>query len=328
MSKPSSRKADRQRNRRLRKQSSLRAYKARRAAEQKFPDIFYDVGAVADDKFVVLVKQAVQDMVRDHERLLTPEECDVCHRAKDEGFLDVLSEYCPPKVTLLECAAFSLVLHQHIWKNVAKAICSTFPAEVRDTYFALLTKPNMQLTRREKEEACRFAPELLCNYFIVALGGPNITQVGIRIRSLQVADGSGGRAFFSPLRPTLKIDGQDRIVAFRKHAIEGIQHRTVSNQLTFAMYPDAISHIYFTKYFELVDLPDVHHDNAPYGFTFVDACTRDNFRWQYVENLVPDANPDLSYYYRVGYCPADLQGDFIVGRTLLIPGMKGTPEQA
>lgn len=33
-----------------------------------------------------------------------------------------------------------------------------------------------------------------------------------------------------------------------------------------------------------------------------------------------------NYYFRVGYCPAVIEGDFIKAMTLLVPGYIGTPE--
>ena len=66
------------------------------------------------------------------------------------------------------------------------------------------------------------------------------------------------------------------------------------------------------------------------GFTFYDLCD-DPLFWhhQYVREVLGEENvrPDGGKcYYRVGYCPAVIDGDFIKAKTLLFPGYKSTPE--
>jgi DNA-directed RNA polymerase sigma subunit (sigma70/sigma32) len=42
---------------------------------------------------------------------------------------------------------------------------------------------------------------------------------------------------------------------------------------------------------------------------------------------VGNPDPTQLYYYRVGYCPVDFYGEFAMARTLLVPGMRQTPER-
>jgi hypothetical protein len=48
----------------------------------------------------------------------------------------------------------------------------------------------------------------------------------------------------------------------------------------------------------------------------------------YATAILGELFPGNKYYYRVGYCPAIEYGDLLVAKTLLLPGMRGTPEHA
>jgi hypothetical protein len=64
------------------------------------------------------------------------------------------------------------------------------------------------------------------------------------------------------------------------------------------------------------------------GFSIFDECKEHIPTWRYVtEVLGDDAPADKRYFYRLGYCPAVVSGNLLVAKTLLLPGMKGTPER-
>ncbi len=65
------------------------------------------------------------------------------------------------------------------------------------------------------------------------------------------------------------------------------------------------------------------------GFPFFDNCNDKGFiQYWYVLDVLGEErkNPKATAYYRVGYCPAEVHGDFVKAKTLLFPGFKGTPE--
>jgi hypothetical protein len=83
-------------------------------------------------------------------------------------------------------------------------------------------------------------------------------------------------------------------------------------------------------YFELTQIAAGDAGAAPYAFTFYDACPKGFFARIYVKEVLGSAeDPSCDeYYYRLGYCPADLREGCLVARTLLYPGFNKTPEAA
>jgi len=146
-----------------------------------------------------------------------------------------------------------------------------------------------------------------------------------RFDTLLHAKGSGGAVYYSRKRPTIEIDGEKKIVAFSKHAIDRICDRIKPNRKTYAAVGDLFSFLNYCVYFERCDL-----DGGQLGFTFYDTCGKPPF-WQhrYITDVLGEENviPGMGEcYYRVGYCPAIIEGDFIKAKTLLYPGFAATPE--
>ena len=151
------------------------------------------------------------------------------------------------------------------------------------------------------------------------------TQIVVEFRSL-LEDLTGGVPFYySRRKPTVEVDGKPYIIAFSPHAIEQTCNRIVPDWLTCSGLGDAFAYFEQCMLFEPCRLL-----NGYLAFTFYDACGDRRF-WQheYVKKVLGEENLDPrkgAPYYRVGYCPADLDGDFIRARTLLFPGYRQTPE--
>ena len=146
-----------------------------------------------------------------------------------------------------------------------------------------------------------------------------------RFDSLLHAKGSGGTVYYSRKRPTIEIDGENKVVAFSKHAIEATCKRIKPRWRTYAVLGDLFGFLNHCVYFERSDL-----DRGQLGFTFYDGCGQPLF-WQHryivdvlgEENVVPGMG---ECYYRIGYCPSIIEGGFIKAKTLLYPGYTPTPE--
>jgi hypothetical protein len=146
-----------------------------------------------------------------------------------------------------------------------------------------------------------------------------------RFDSLLRAKGSGGTVYYSRKRPTLEIDGEKKIVAFSKHAIDRTCDRIKPDRKSYAAVCDVFCFLNYCVYFERCDL-----DGGQIGFTFYDMCGKAPF-WQahYVTDVLGQENVDPAKgecCYRVGYCPAIIEGGFIKAKTLLLPGFAKTPE--
>lgn len=154
---------------------------------------------------------------------------------------------------------------------------------------------------------------------------PSGRNISVTFRSLLTAKGSGGTVYYSRRKPTLDIDGHPKIVAFSKHAIEQTCNRIKPTWKKYAGLGDVFAFFDQCLYFERCDLY-----GGQLGFTFFDICGDQRF-WQYLyvtevmgeDNLEPGAGPA---YYRVGYCPVVIEGEFVKAKTLLFPGFRGTPE--
>lgn len=152
---------------------------------------------------------------------------------------------------------------------------------------------------------------------------PEGNDIVVRFRSLLRAKGRRGTIYYSKYRPTLEIDGVPRVVGFSKHAIERICLRRCSGWDAYAGLGDAFGFFHECLYYERSDL----YKNQ-LGFTFYDKCEAPPF-WTCLYSEVLGSGVDLSsgkFYYRVGYCLADIDGDFIKAISFLYPGYRSTPE--
>jgi len=113
-----------------------------------------------------------------------------------------------------------------------------------------------------------------------------------------------------------------KIVAFSNHALERTRERTVHNPFDYDGNVHSVGFIVACDYFELCEIP-----GADCAFTFYNDCyMRGSEFHEYAESVLHSVDADKHYYYRVGYCPAVIAGDLLVAKTLLLPGMNGTPE--
>jgi hypothetical protein len=148
----------------------------------------------------------------------------------------------------------------------------------------------------------------------------------LRFSSMWSMGGGNGTIYFSRRKPTVKLEGNERIVAFSRHAIERICERLKPDYIQYASAGDI--HAFFNNciYFEPVTL----HGNQP-AFALYDFCYDDSFAsyQTYVKGVLGEENLDPSLgkaYYKVGYCPVAFEGNFAKAKTFLYPGYKGTPE--
>ena len=154
---------------------------------------------------------------------------------------------------------------------------------------------------------------------------PERQHILVIVRSLLKAKGSGGTIYYSRRKPTLEIDGVRKIVAFSKHAIDRICERIKPRWKTsYAALGDIFAFLDQCAYFERCDL-----HGGQLGFTFYDGCDKEFIQYSYVEDVLGEENLDPKAgkpYYRVGYCPAVVEGEFVKAKTFLFPGYTQTPE--
>jgi hypothetical protein len=141
-------------------------------------------------------------------------------------------------------------------------------------------------------------------------------------RSLLRAKGQGGTIYYSRHKPTLEIDGQKKIVNFSEHAIQRACDRVVPTWRTYTGLGDAFALFDQCVHFERADL-----HNGQLAFTFFAWSAWGFHSGKYVIEMLGGWNGKTSgYYYRVGYCPAVIEGNFAKATKLLFAGHQHTPE--
>ena len=133
---------------------------------------------------------------------------------------------------------------------------------------------------------------------------------------------SNGQCFYTSSRPqTVRFRGRPRRIAWSPHAIQRIAERTVGSPTSYADLGDIFAFVQHCQYFEPAVL---YPDQA--AFAFFDVCISGHFRAEYAYQILPTVAPHTQYAHRVGYCPVFEEGDFVVAKTVLVPGYVGTPE--
>jgi hypothetical protein len=146
-------------------------------------------------------------------------------------------------------------------------------------------------------------------------------KIVVRFRSLERAKGSGGTIYYSPLRPQIEIDGKKLIVGWSRHAIERTCERLAPRWDSYLGLGDVFALFHDCRRFETCQL----HAGRQVGFTLFDACAQGYFSGHIAEKVL-GRGIEKHCYYRVGYCPVVMEGDFAKATTLLYPGFCGTPE--
>lgn len=152
---------------------------------------------------------------------------------------------------------------------------------------------------------------------------PHRQHIDIRFRSLIRHDMPGGPFYYSRYKPTLVVNGEAKVVGFHYHVVERVCQRLVAGGWKdYDGMGEAFAYFYQCQYFESAKL----YPNQ-LGFTFFDDCAKGFWSRKIAEHVLGDKyRSDQDYSFRVGYCPAFIEGDFIFGITLLFPGYGNTPE--
>jgi hypothetical protein len=141
-------------------------------------------------------------------------------------------------------------------------------------------------------------------------------------RSLKKAKGEGGTCYYSPYEPTVEVDGQKLVVAFSRHAIEQVCDRVSATWPSYGAAGDVFGVFYQCLDFEVCRLP-----RGGLAFTFFDECREGHWQRKLARQVLGEKyNRKEDYCYRVGYCPAVVEGRFLKAKTLLYPGFSDTPE--
>jgi hypothetical protein len=265
----------------------------RQEYEDEYPQFQFKDEHLAAVDFVKLIKQTISQLSFEDE-VFQPSDRKLLKYGKAHGFakaMELLNRSDAARIGSISVNEFEFKL------KVGQVVFSRIPQQVLKGYIPMN------------------------NVEIMPLG----KQIIVKFRALLHRRGSHGTIYYSRHLPTLLIDGEHKIVGFSKHALDKTCERLDPSWWTYAGLGDVFAFFDQCIYFERAKLfPD------QLAFTFFDFCPKGFWRWQYVEQILGDSKDfdgnRSDYYFRVGYCPAGIEDDFIVAITLLFPGFTKTPE--
>ena len=161
------------------------------------------------------------------------------------------------------------------------------------------------------------------NDFHIEYSGQNII---VSFDSLLSCYSKFGKIYYSRREPKVNIEGQDYTVAFSRHAIERFRQRTVGDAYSYVGTGDAFAYLSYCNQYD-------HHSREWNGkekhyLSFYSDCHEEFVSGEFARRILEKNNlRNYSYAYRIGYLPVGLWDGFACAATLLVPGMKGTPEQ-
>jgi len=301
MKNPSKKKLERRHRKDAERTRQNRERAQRADALSSFPTFRYEQNAAPFD-LLRAVKRAVSTAVSRQSKVFNADQLLFLRGAKSHGFKRVVSAISDVTVPTDDIAEQKLAFAHAISPELlANTVFEGLPAEVRTAYFPT-------------------------NAFRILYGRPRPNEILVVFDSLEpVKIPSWGTAYRSRAA-RLMIDGAPRVVAFMRHAIDRIAERSVGfpgsylgSRLTF----HAISGQ--AAIMDQCQLRTGEHairlwvriqadDESPVGR--IPAAV-----------LGQEPTAGAEFCYLAGYCPVVFHGrDIAAAKTLLAPGMKGTPE--
>jgi hypothetical protein len=256
----------------------------------RFPEVVFDLANLPSEHHNFF-KDIVEQVRREHLNLLPRAQQMFFHIARQSGFSEAIKVTRAAAQEISEPRAFPVII-----LSLGEVIQERLPPDWIVPYRCL----------------------------DVIFGEPADNQISIRFRSLLTQWTDRSPRYYSHLEPKLTCanDGVDRIVSFSQHALERICERTVGNWRTYSGSGDAFAFIDNCIYYEDCTNPDI----GP-CFTLYNECVKGFVSYRFLEEILDNFDPQRRYYYRVGYCPSVINGNFIKAKTLLVPGMRATPER-
>ncbi|QGQ21940.1 MULTISPECIES: hypothetical protein [Gimesia] len=167
----------------------------------------------------------------------------------------------------------------------------------------------------------RFMPH---NYFIIQPKDKIIFLNCQRVISQKTLQGN---IHFGLNTPSLEVAEGTKHLVFTTHALERVCERIAPRWRTHVS--DLMDIVRFVAYVPRVELTTLH-DNQPAVVLFRACGSSIYFTHEvYVEGILGEQNYDSDddcFEYRLGYCPIEYDGQYVVAKTFLPPGYNGTPE--
>jgi hypothetical protein len=261
--------------------------------ENLFPSYEIDGGS-APPSLVDAVRAAVLAVERDYKNVLGKPVLDFLHIGRQCGFptaIALIAKY-------VDHAPGVLQYQYEAYLGMGQAIFDRIPRPMVDANLPYHT-------------------------FDVLFGEPQPRRMKVRFRSLLRSSGPNGSVYYSRRRPTVRVGGRDLVVGFSAHAVRRVCDRAAFDWRTYAGSGQAFAYLDDCVYFEDVSPLFGEPCFAVYGL-----CAPGFAGGALAERVLGRTVAIRDHlYYRIGYCPSVIEGDFLKAKTLLLPGMERTPER-
>ncbi len=289
---------ERELRKRRRHHQLLMAERPKVFPEYSFPQSDADIAHV-DPEFVAAEKKAAKRLNFRDGALFDELDMRFQRTMKTSGFRVAMAE-------LVESVAGLDGVHQSEGK--------------KNLFFAML-KPGMAIFDSLEQEGQieRHAP--YCDFHV----RPDEIDFAITFDALLKTWTSHGVAHHSRRRLVMEIGGRRLIPSFTRHAVERVVRRLVM-ELNYLGAGDVFSFFSMDTHVETVSL----NGGRDAGFSMWAVCGGDScfIHEAYAKACIGGGYAEgRNYYYRIGYLPVALDGEFACAKTCLTPGMIGTPEE-
>jgi hypothetical protein len=184
--------------------------------------------------------------------------------------------------------------------------------------FRFFTNLGEHVFHKIREETLRqFIP------FHDVLFRPRGHSIQVYFRSLKQVKGPWGTTYHSRHEPKLEVNGRQLTVGFTDHAIKmACERLALEVPLTYTELGNVFAFFDQCLEFELCNLSD-----GRLCFTFFENCVPPFPSYRLLAAILGGSRVlGRDYAYRVGYCPAVVEGRFIKAKTCIFPGFSKTPE--
>jgi hypothetical protein len=287
MSKPSPKKRQKQQHRKRAACEKLHEYQEKLRRRDAFPRFEFSETNDAPAEFVSIVRRAVRGV----------------DFARDSEFSDHLRGVLTAFRDAGERKNQDLILDVLESKGEQRELLSSIGQAV--------------FNRIPEQDLLRFIP--YCDVEFMLRG----TIIDITFRSLSTRLVQGKPIYFAKHKPTILIDGANKIIAYSRHAIERICERRSPRWKTYWALGPTFELFAKCRHFETCRLSDGTLALSPFDKVPEEGVATAHYVPQVLEQ---PRDPAQDYYYRLGYCPIEFRDDFAVASTLLMPGYAHTPE--
>ena len=122
----------------------------------------------------------------------------------------------------------------------------------------------------------------------------------------------------------VSIGNDSYVVVFPKHAIKQFFTRVVGDWSQYQKH--SIAYAALQNSIIVAHIEDIAKTRSIFMVKIYATCNNKYLEFSRLDRAITEYSRDKTYYFLAGYFPAILKDGFAIAKTMLIPGMGGTPE--